>query len=88
VVATGSIAASLELTPLVEERLPGIARVIAVPGSDAFEAVSALGALPVDMSHAGGTERLIDTVFQALGLERRLPVPSLASDEDRALEYA
>ncbi len=88
VVATGNIAASRELTPLANERLPAITRVVAVPSADVLEEFSAMGVLPIDMSHKGGTERLIDAVFQTLGLERRLPAPSLASEEDRALEYA
>lgn len=81
VVATGQIEASRELTPLARERLPQIARVIAVPGADAIEEFSALGMLPVDMSVSGGTERLTDLVFSALGRQRELPVPGLARDD-------
>ena len=85
VIATGQVQASRELTPLVQERLPDIARVIAVPGAETIEEFSALGLLPVDMSQSGGAERLTDLVFAALGHERALPVPSLAHDEARTL---
>ncbi|MEE4153337.1 MAG: cation:proton antiporter [Erythrobacter sp.] len=88
VIATGDVEATRELSPLVDERLPAITRVLAVPDAALIAEFANLGVLPVDMSQKGGTERLIDAVFQALDLERRLPVPSLASEEDRALEYA
>jgi Kef-type K+ transport system membrane component KefB len=81
VIATGQVQASRELTPLVQERLPDVTRVIAVPGAADIEEFSALGTLPVDMSMSGGAERLIDLVFTALGQERALPVPGLAHDE-------
>lgn len=83
VIATGNTAVSRELTPLVQERLPGIARVIAVPSAADTEEFSALGMLPVDMSLSGGAERLTDLVFAAMGRERALPVPNLARDEVR-----
>ncbi|MFO6446594.1 cation:proton antiporter [Erythrobacter sp. NE805] len=82
VVATGDTAASRELTPLVEQRMPGIARIIAVPGSEEIEEMAELGLVPVDMSMGGGAERLIELVFAALGVERELPVPGLARDDD------
>lgn len=89
VIATGNITVSRELTPLVRDRLPGMARVIAVPGPEAIEEFSDLGMLPVDMSMSGGHERLTDLVFAALGRARALPVPGLAhDDEPRALEAA
>lgn len=81
VVATGVTGVSRELTPLVQERMPGVARIIAVPGGEEIEEMSALGMVPVDMSMSGGTERLTDLVFAALGIERELPVPSLARDD-------
>jgi hypothetical protein len=84
-IATGNVAASRELTPLAQERLPGMTRVIAVPGADAVEEFSALGLMPVDMSISGGAERLADLVFAALDHERRLPMPSLAHDEAQTL---
>lgn len=84
VIATGETTASRELTPLAEQRMPGIARIIAVPGSEAVEEMAALGLVPVDMSTSGGTERLIELVFTALGVERQLPVPNLADEMPRA----
>jgi CPA2 family monovalent cation:H+ antiporter-2 len=81
VVATGVTNVSRELTPLVEQRLPNLARIIAVPGSEDLDELAALGMVPVDMSLSGGSERLTDLVFAALGHERALPVPGLAHDE-------
>jgi CPA2 family monovalent cation:H+ antiporter-2 len=88
VIATGQVQASRELTPLVQERLPGVTRVIAVPGAAEVDEFSALGMLPVDMSMSGGAERLTELVFAALGRERALPVPGLAHDEVRTLAAA
>lgn len=88
VIATGNILVSRELTPLVQERLPDITRVVAVPGAEAATEFSDLGMLPVDMSMSGGTERLTELVFAALGRERALPVPNLAHDELRVLAAA
>ncbi len=81
VVATGQTDVSRELTPLVEQRLPGVARIIAAPGPEEIEEMAALGMVPVDMSLSGGGERLIELVFAALGAERELPVPGLAKDD-------
>ena len=81
VVATGNVAVSRELTPLVQEHLPDIARVLALPGPDDHEEFSALGILPVDVSRSAGIEKFVDTVFAALERERRLPVPGLADDD-------
>jgi CPA2 family monovalent cation:H+ antiporter-2 len=81
VVATGNGAISRELTPLVQERLPGIARIVATSGDIAEEEFAALGIVTVDTSAASGNERMIELVFGALGRERRLPVPRLAGDE-------
>lgn len=83
VIATGQVQASRELTPLAQERLPDMTRLIAVPGADVLEEFSALGMLPVDMSLSGGAERLTDLVFAAMERERALPVPSLAHNEPR-----
>ncbi|MEO0688801.1 MAG: cation:proton antiporter [Pseudomonadota bacterium] len=88
VVATGRVDISRELTPLAQERLPNIARILAVPSAHDIEEFDALGMIPIDMSASGGTERIIEAVFAALGKERNLPVPSLANDEDLALEFA
>lgn len=81
VVATGQTDVSRELTPLVEGRMPQIARIIAVPGAHEIEEMAALGMVPVDMSLSGGSERLIELVFTALGIERAIPVPGLAQDD-------
>ncbi len=82
VVATGNAEVSRELTPLVQERLPGIARVIALRGAEAIEEFAALGMVPVDIAASGGPERLADLVFASLGRERRLPtsVPGWADE--------
>ncbi|MEO0641941.1 MAG: cation:proton antiporter [Pseudomonadota bacterium] len=88
VIATGNVTISRELTPLVEERLPDVTRILAVPSADDIYEFDALGMVPVDISASGGTERVVEAVFAALGKERRLPVPNIASEEDRALEYA
>jgi CPA2 family monovalent cation:H+ antiporter-2 len=81
VVATGKTDVSREVTPLAQQRAPGIARIIAVPDPEEIDEMAALGMVPVDMTMSGGEERLIDLVFAALGRERALPVPSLAHDE-------
>jgi Kef-type K+ transport system membrane component KefB len=81
VIAAGVTDVSRELTPLVETRAPTMTRIIAVPGAEEIEDMAALGMLPVDMSMSGGGERITDLVFAALGIERELPVPSLAHDE-------
>jgi CPA2 family monovalent cation:H+ antiporter-2 len=81
VVATGATDASRELTPLADQRMPGLTRIIAVPDADAAAEMAALGLVPVDMSLSGGAERLIDLTFAALGRERALPVPGLAKDD-------
>jgi len=88
VVATGDTAVSRELTPLAEQRMPGIARIIAAPGPEDASEMATLGLLPVDMSLSGGGERLIELVFAALGERRALPRPSLAHDETRPLRAA
>ncbi|MEM7688511.1 MAG: cation:proton antiporter [Pseudomonadota bacterium] len=88
VIATGNVSISRELTPLVQERLPDMARILAVPSAAEIDEFDKLGMIPVDMSASGGAERIIEAVFAALETERKLPVPSLANDEDVALEYA
>lgn len=87
VIATNNVGVSRELTPLVQERLPGIARVIALPGPEGLEEFAELGMLPVDVKAPRGEEQIIEMVFQALGRERKLPVNDL-TEEDRALEFA
>lgn len=78
-IATGNADVSRELTPLVEQRMPHVARIIALPGPEDLDEIAGLGMVPVDMSQSGGTERLIELVFAALGHERALPVPGLAA---------
>ncbi len=86
-VATGNTEISRELTPLVQERLPGITRMIALRGSEAVEEFTDLGMVPVDVSTAHGVELLIDAVFKAVHVDRKRPVrePTL---EEAALEAA
>ncbi len=81
VIATGDTAVSRELTPLAEQRMPGLPRIIALEGADSIEEMGALGLVPVDMSLSGGAERMVELVFSALGAERELPVPLLARDD-------
>ncbi|MEM7779626.1 MAG: cation:proton antiporter [Pseudomonadota bacterium] len=80
-VATGNLAISRELTPLVEERLPEVTRVIALPGPEGLAEFTDLGMLPVDASASTGHERIIDIVFEALDQERKIPAPSRADEE-------
>jgi len=86
VVATGDTSVSREVTPLAQQRLPDIARIIAVPGTEEAGEMAELGMLPVDMSQSGGAERLIELVFAALDRTRTLPVPGFARDEPRPLK--
>ncbi|MCX9146946.1 cation:proton antiporter [Erythrobacter sp. WG] len=81
VIATGDTGVSRELTPLAEQRMPGVPRIIAVEGADAIEEMGALGLVPVDLATSGGAERLIELVFTAIGVERELPMPNLAHDD-------
>lgn len=81
VVATGNGAISRELTPLVQERLPGIARIVATSDENAEEDYAALGIVTVDTSAPRGAERMVELVFGALGRERRLPVKDFAEGE-------
>lgn len=84
-VATGNLAISRELTPLLEERLPGIARVIALSDSEPMDEFATLGMTPVDVTAEGGTEQIINAVFAALDRERKIPVPNLVDDNEAAL---
>ncbi|SHN64131.1 cation:proton antiporter [Erythrobacter sanguineus] len=81
VVATGNLAVSRDLTPLVKQRLPDIERVIALPGPEAVDEFNTLGMVPVDTSIEGEHERLVDLVFTALDRERKLSAPSWAGEE-------
>ncbi|MEL6528727.1 MAG: cation:proton antiporter [Pseudomonadota bacterium] len=86
-VATGNTQASRELTPLVQERLPGITRMIALRGPDAVEEFTELGMLPIDVSSSHGMELLVDAVFNAIDVERKRPVREYTLEET-ALEAA
>jgi CPA2 family monovalent cation:H+ antiporter-2 len=88
VVATGQTDVSRELTPLASQRMPQVARIIAVPDGEEAAEMAALGMVPVDMSMSGGSERLIELVFTALGRARELPVPGLARDDAMPLKAA
>jgi len=80
-VATGHTDVSREVTPLAQQRMPGLSRIIEVSGPEEANEMATLGLLPVDMSTSGAGERLIDLVFAAIGRERALPVPGLARDD-------
>ncbi|MFM7404620.1 MAG: cation:proton antiporter [Erythrobacter sp.] len=54
VVATGATGVSREVTPLAQQRMPRIARIIAVPGPDEIAELAGLGMVPVDISTSGG----------------------------------
>lgn len=86
-ISTGNLSVSRELAPLIEERLPNITRVIALPGPAGLEEFAALGMLPVDIKAPRGIEQIVEMVFEALGRTRKLPVSQL-SDEEHALEFA
>ncbi|WP_379922916.1 cation:proton antiporter [Erythrobacter sp. R86502] len=88
VVATGDTSVSREVTPLAQERMPNIARIIAAPGPDEASEMAQLGLLPVDMSLSGGSARMIELVFTALGKDRTLPLPGLAHADHRTREAA
>jgi len=70
-VATGNTEISRELTPLVQERLPDITRIIALRGSEAVEEFTELGMRPIDVSSSHGIELLVDAVFNAIDIERK-----------------
>jgi CPA2 family monovalent cation:H+ antiporter-2 len=81
VVAAGNATISRELAPLVEERLPGVIRIVATTDEITKEDFATFGVATVDTSTPSGTEQLVELVFGALGRERRLPVRGLADDE-------
>lgn len=85
VVASGNVAASRALTPLVQERFPGIARVIALPDAAMQEEFSALGMVPVDSTGDEGADRLVEAVFAGLGRERRHGRDEAGADTPAAL---
>ncbi len=71
VISTGNANLSRQLTPLVEERLPGVTRVAALRGPDAIEEFAAMGIPAVDVAADGGMDVLVDTVFDGLGITRK-----------------
>ena len=87
VVATGNTQISRDLTPLIQEVMPNVSRVIALPGPEALDEFIELGMMPVDITAPRGTEQVVEMVFTALDRERKLPVASL-TDEEAAHEYA
>lgn len=87
VIATGNTQISRDLTPLIEELMPGLARVIALPGPDDIDEFIQLGLMPVDVSAPRGNEQVVEMVFTALERERRLPVTK-RTEEEHALEFA
>ena len=91
VIATGNVSISRELAPLVQERLPNVAKVMAMPGPAAIEEFEQFGMIAVDAKAPRGTESIIEMVFQTLGRERKLPTRTRAkdlTDEEHALEHA
>ena len=87
VVATGNLQLTRDLRPLVEERLPDVATLIAVPSPERIDEFEEQGVKAIDVGGRDGRERLVDAVFDQLGHERQRPVPSRAHRE-AALEVA
>lgn len=86
-VAAGKLSVSREFAPLVQERMPNIARVIALPGTEGIEEFAQLGMIPANVRTTRGIESIIEMVFQSLQRESKLPASSLTVEE-HALEYA
>ncbi|QFT76491.1 cation:proton antiporter [Erythrobacter sp. THAF29] len=87
VIATGNVQLTRDLHPLVEERLPAVTRIVALPTGEAKDEFEELGLTPVVVDSEGGRERVVAAVFRALDIERKKPVPSRAHDE-AAVELA
>ena len=87
VVATGNLQLTRDLRPLVEERLPDVATLIAVPSPERIDEFEEQGVKAIDVGGRDGRERLVDAVFDQLGHKRERPVPSRAHRE-AALEIA
>ena len=58
-----------ELTPLVRKYLPGLARFIAVDGTQYHATLREEGVYPVDVSTSRGSAALVAAVFEELGVE-------------------
>ncbi len=77
VISTGNAELSRQLTPLVEERLPGVTRIAALRGAEAIGEFAAMGIPAVDVASHGGMDALIDAVFETLKIERNREAPSV-----------
>ncbi len=86
-IATGNLPLARELTPLVQERLPDIIRIVALRGPEGMDEFTDLGMLPVDVTSSRGIETIVDAVFNAIDIERKRPVRELTLEE-AALEAA
>ena len=87
VVATGNLALSRDLAPLIEDRLPAVHRIVGVPNEKSVPEFEEIGLTAVVSGGEHGHEHLIDSVFDALDAERKHQPPSRAHDE-AALELA
>ena len=70
-VSTGNVKLTRELTPLVEERLPDVKRVIAVRSASEAEVLEGTGAQVIDVTAMGGMEEVVEAVFEAIGADRK-----------------
>ncbi|BDI59909.1 cation:proton antiporter [Qipengyuania nanhaisediminis] len=79
VVATGDLNLTRELRPLVEERLPDVTTILAIPTEEDQGEFEALGVRAIVTGGDHGAEKLIETVFEELGSERAIPLPGRAA---------
>lgn len=77
VISTGNASLSRQLTPLVEERLPGVTRIAALRGPEAIEEFAAMKIPAVDVAAESGMDVLVDTVFDRLGISRNRETPPI-----------
>ncbi len=70
-VSTGNVQITRELTPLVEERLPDVRRVVSARGATEVAALGESTAHIIDVTAQGGIEQIVDAVFLALGVDRK-----------------
>jgi len=77
VISTGNHELSRELTPLVEERLPGVTRIAALRSPEGIASFGELGIPAVDVAADGGIDTLIEAVFERLGIVRARQAPPL-----------
>lgn len=78
VVAAGNLQLTKDLRPLVEERLPDVETLIALPSPEQIGEFEEQGVTPIDVGGRDGKERLVDAVFDKLGIERERPLPGRA----------